>query len=67
MNKQEMIRSMKSQYGDFLSMNEVASYLRIDRGTARQLLYGVPYLPMGRKKLFSASDVATRVKSKERT
>lgn len=46
-------------------VGEVAEYLRIDRGTARNLLVGLPFLPVGRKKLFSVVDVATRIKERE--
>ena len=65
MDKQQMIRSMATQYGDFLMVGEVAEYLRIDRGTARGLLNGLPYLPIGRKKLFSVADIAQRIKERE--
>jgi len=58
---------MTTQYGDFLTVGETAEYLRIDRSTARGLLNGLPYLPVGRKKLFSASDIAQRIKEREQT
>lgn len=64
MDKQQIIRSIVSEYGEFVSLTEVASFLRIDRGTARQLMNGVPYLGLGRKKLFNASDVAQRIKER---
>jgi len=57
---------MTTQYGDFLMVGEVAEYLRIDRGTARNLLNGLPFLPVGKKKLFSVVDIATRIKERER-
>lgn len=56
---------MTTQYGDFLTVGETAEYLRIDRGTARGLLNGLPYLPIGRKKLFSVTDIAQRIKERE--
>ncbi len=65
MDKQQLIRSMTTQYGDFLTVGEMAEYLRIDRGTARGLLNGLPYLPIGRKKLFSVTDIAQRIKERE--
>ena len=61
MNKQELTQSMKSKYGDFMSMNEIAEYLKIDRSTARQWMYGLAYLPCGRSKRFCVSDIAGRI------
>lgn len=66
MDKQQIVRNMTSRYGDFVTVNETAQYLRVDRGTARGLLNGLPYLPIGRKKLFNVADVAQRIKEKER-
>lgn len=64
MDKQQIIRSIVTQYGEFLTLTEVASFLRIDRGTARQLMNGMPYLPLGRKKLYNATDVAQRIRER---
>ena len=61
MNKQELTQSMKSKYGDFMSMNEIAEYLKIDRSTARAWMYGLAYLPCGRSKRFCVSDIAGRI------
>jgi len=61
MNRQELTQSMKSRYGDFLTISEMAEFLKVDRGTVRQWMYGVPYLPCGKAKKFCASDIAQRL------
>jgi len=61
MNKQELTQSMKSKYGDFLTLNEIAEFLKIDRSTARQWVYGLEFLPCGRAKKFYVSDIAGRL------
>lgn len=60
MNKQDLIRSFSKQ-GEFLCINEIAEAMNIDRGTARSLLYGLAYIPIGRKKLYHISDIADRI------
>lgn len=61
MNKQELTQSMKSKYGDFLTMNEIAEFLKIDRSTARQWMCGLSFIPCGTSKRFCVSDVAGRI------
>lgn len=61
MNKQDIIRGLKSEYGEFVSVTEISQYLRVDRGTTRGMLYGISFLPCGRKKLYHIADVAQRV------
>ena len=61
MTKQEVKASLAKHGKEFLSLGEIAEILGIDRGTARQWLNGVSYLPCGRKKLFYAGDVAERL------
>ena len=61
MDRQQISRELTSEYGSFVRVGEVAKYLRIDRGTARAILYGTPYLPNGRAKLYHASDVARAI------
>ena len=64
MNKQQVKRSLE-QKGEFLSLTDIAEVIGIDRGTARAWMYGVPYLPVGRKKLFHTADVAERIMEKQ--
>ena len=67
MNKQEIKQELKSEYGNFICVNEVASFLRIDRGTARSVLYGLPHITFGNKKMYSADDVAGRLMERMET
>lgn len=64
MNKQAIRKSLE-QRGEFLTMTAISEVIGIDRGTARALLYGLPYLPLGRKKLFHIDDVAQRLWEKQ--
>lgn len=57
MNKQNIERAI-GQGKQFLSITEIADRIGIDRGTARAILKGVPYQPIGRRKLYAVSDVA---------
>lgn len=57
MNKQGIERAI-GQGKAFLSVTEIANIIGIDRGTARQILQGVPYQPFGKKKLYAVADVA---------
>lgn len=61
MNKQEMRASLAKHGKDFLGLYEIAEILGIDRGTARQWMRGVSYLPCGRKKLYHINDVSERL------
>ena len=67
MDKQQIARELTSEYGSFVNVTEVARYLRVDRGTARAILHGTPYLPNGRAKLFHASDVARAITERSKT
>ena len=60
MNKQDLTRSI-GRNGEFLCINDIAEIMNIDRGTVRQLLNGVPYIPLGKKKLYHIADVAERI------
>ena len=60
MNKQDLTRAF-GKHGEFLTITEIAGIMNIDRGTVRGLLNGVSYIPLGRKKLYHASDVATAI------
>ena len=57
MNKQDLTRAI-GRHKEFLCINEIAEIIGIDRGTARQILRGVPYIPVGKKKLYTVGDVA---------
>lgn len=67
MDRQQISRELTSEYGNFVRVGEVAKYLRVDRGTARAILYGTPYLPNGRTKLYHVSDVARAITERSRT
>lgn len=57
MNRQNIERAI-GKHGEFLCINEIAEIMNIDRGTVRQILRGVPYIPIGKKKLYAVADVA---------
>lgn len=57
MNKQNIERAI-GQGKQFLTITEIAGIMNIDRGTVRAILKGVPYQPIGRRKLYAVSDVA---------
>lgn len=57
MNKQDLTRTF-GRHKEFLCINEIAEIIGIDRGTVRQILNGVPYIPVGKKKLYAVADVA---------
>ena len=57
----QTIRRTFEKHGEFLTVTQIADILSIDRGTARGLLYGLEYLPIGRKKLYYAGDVTARL------
>lgn len=61
MDRQQITRELTTEYGSFVRVGEVAEYLRIDRGTARAILYGTPFLPNGRAKLYHVADVARAI------
>ena len=57
MSKQTIERAF-GRHGEFLCISQIAEIMNIDRGTARQILRGVPYIPVGKKKLYTVGDVA---------
>lgn len=67
MDRQQITRELTSEYGSFVRVGEVADYLRIDRSTARAILYGTPFLPNGRAKLYHVADVARAITERSRT
>lgn len=64
MNKQS-IRSSFEKHGEFLSVTQVAEILGIDRGTARGILHGLAFVPLGKKKLYHVSDIAERLNERK--
>ena len=60
MNKQDVRRSFE-RHGNFLSVTQVAECMGVDRGTARQMLVGLSYIPCGRKKLYHINDISERL------
>lgn len=65
MMKNEVRKSFE-KHGEFLCINEIAEVMNIDRGTARGLLYGLPHIPLGRKKLYHISDIADRIMERKK-
>lgn len=49
---------MLEKHGEYLCINDVARILGADRGTIRLWLKDVPYLPLGKKKLYAIADLA---------
>lgn len=64
MNKQSIERAF-GKHGEFLTITEVARIMNLDRGTVRNLLSGVSYIPMGKKKLYHISDIAEVIWSRK--
>ena len=62
MNKQNVKRGLE-RYGDFLNVTQVAEWLSVDRGTARQYLAGLEYIPNGKEKKYHKDDIAERIMS----
>ena len=63
MNKQDLSVSLTRFCGkELVTVNEVASFIGADRGTVRRnILHGLDYLPIGRKKLYHVNDVAKSI------
>lgn len=61
MNKQQLRASLDRYEADFLGLYQIAEVLGIDRGTARKMMHGLPYIPNGRRKLYYKADIAERL------
>ena len=66
MDRQTLKRTLES-HGSFLTVTQIADILGIDRGTARGLLSGLEYVPLGRKKLYLATDFIGRLMELRKT
>lgn len=66
MDRQTLKRTLES-HGSFLTVTQIADILGIDRGTARGLLSGLEYLPVGRKKLYFSGDITSRLMERKET
>jgi hypothetical protein len=64
MNKQEIMRDMKKDYGPFMTITDIAHYLRQGRDSARTLVSGLEYFNAGRAKKYFVGDVADRIMKK---
>ena len=64
MNKQSIQRAFGKDR-QFLTISDISRTMNLDRGTVRQLVKGLPYIPIGRKKLFLATDVAEVIWSRK--
>lgn len=66
MNRQDIEKTLGRQ-GDLLTITQIADAMNLDRGTVRRMLFGINYLPCGRKKLFHIKDVSERLIERTRT
>ena len=65
MTKQQIRKSLE-RYGDFLNINQVSEFIGVHRGTARQMLCGLDYIPNGKEKLYYKDDIADAIYRKVR-
>ena len=61
MTKQEELRRIERQCGNFPSLSQIDRYLGKRKGTAKKLMEGRPPLKDGRALRYSAADVAERI------
>lgn len=66
MDRLSLTQSIEQRYGAFVNVTEVAEFLKVHRGTARQILAGLPYLENGKEKNYFARDVADRLVERKR-
>lgn len=62
MNRQEQIRSMKSEIGDYPTISQIAKYMGKGRDQVRELIAGLEYYQNGRKKQYFVNDVVDRIR-----
>lgn len=61
MTKSELRRSLEKSGKDFLGLYEIAEVIGVNRGTVRQWMHGVSFIPVGRKKLYHINDITERL------
>ena len=63
MNKKEIKAALKmaNDGAEFINISQIARALNRSRDSARNLVYGLEYLPSGRNKNYFIDDVAERI------
>jgi hypothetical protein len=60
MNRRDITRELNTRYGAFVSVTEVAEYMRKNRSTVRRYLKDVPCV-YGRSKMYKSQDIARMI------
>lgn len=66
MIKQEVVRDIKKEIGNWPCQSDVARYLGKSRDYVANLLSGCEYISDGKKKQYLAADVAERIMSRRK-
>ena len=61
MNRQEIIRDIKKEIGNFPNITEIADYMQQSRESVREMMAGVEYYATGKAKKYFVNDVADRI------
>ncbi len=61
MQKQEVVRDMKSEVGSFPNISQIAKYLSVSRNTAKEMVAGLEFIEDGRSRRYFVNDVAGRL------
>ena len=62
MNKQEMLRDMKSAIGSYPNISKIAEYMGWSRDrVSAELVQGLEYIKSGREKQYFANDIVSRL------
>lgn len=69
--KKDLVADMRRQYGNMLSVSNLARYFGVDRKTVRKWLDEadppLDYYPVGERKLYAAMDIAKRLEAIKNT
>lgn len=62
MNRQDLIRDIKKEYGSFPNISQLAKYMGLSRDTVRaEIVNGLEYYESGKSKKYFVNDVADRI------
>lgn len=62
MNRQELIRDIKSECGAFPNISQLAKYMGVSRQTIRtEITSGLEYIETGKSKQYFVNDVADKI------
>lgn len=63
MDKQALVRDIKSSYGGagLISQAEVGKYINLKPEATRKFVEGMDFCTLGKKKLYAVTDVAERI------